>query len=151
MTQDSLKRIAQAAKISTTGVEATAPALDGETWGDAADRGNKQLPKETLGCPQCDVMDRFTCSESRWRWQAGSEIRRRALNFFFPLWIATVAKISLLHRSFRIDGHPGPRIHLPAFPPCLAFGTCSGVLPASAASPGCSMEATFRARMRSYH
>lgn len=125
--------------------------LTGRLGGDAADRGNKQLSKETLGCPQCDVMDRFTCSESRWRWQAGSEIRRRALNFFFPLWIATVAKISLLHRSFRIDGRPGPRIHLPAFPPCLAFGTCSGVLPASAASPGCSMEATFRARMRSYH
>ena len=32
MTQDSLNWRWQAAKISTTGVEATAPALDGETW-----------------------------------------------------------------------------------------------------------------------
>jgi hypothetical protein len=94
MTQDSLKRIAQAAKISTTGVEAMAPALDGETWGDAADRGNKQLPKETLGSPQRDVMDRFTCSESRWRWQAGSEIRRRALNFFFPCGSLPLQKLA---------------------------------------------------------
>ena len=68
-------------------------------------------------------MDRFTSSESRWRWEAGSEVRReRGPGSSMALKFSPVDRCrSKRIRSFPTDGNPGRRIHLRAFPPSLSL------------------------------